>query len=66
MPAPEPPVQQTWSAEEFNDLVNKRARPTRDDDRCVLAIGPDGVWEVASDDEIAAWVDKHRRRQQQQ
>lgn len=66
MPAPEPPVQRTWSAEEFNDLVNKHARPARDDDRCVLAIGPDGVWEVASDDEIAAWVDKHRRRQQQQ
>jgi hypothetical protein len=31
----------------------------------VLAVGPDGVWQVATDDEIAAWLDKHRRRQQQ-
>ena len=65
MPAHEPPVQRTWSAEEFNALVNEHGRPTRDDDRCVLAVGPDGVWQVATDDEIAAWLDKHRRRQQQ-
>jgi len=65
MPTPEPPAQQTWSAEEFNALVNDNGRPTRDDDRCVLAIGPDGAWQVATDDEIAAWLDKHRHRQQQ-
>lgn len=66
MSAPESRVPPIWSAEEFNNLVNEHARPTREDDRCVLAIGPDGVWEVASDDEIVAWVDKHRRRQQGQ
>jgi hypothetical protein len=59
MPAHEPPVQRTWSAEEFNTFVNGHGRPTRDDDRCVLAVGPDGVWQVATDDEIAAWLDKH-------
>jgi len=53
MPTPEPPAQRTWSAEEFNALVNDNGRPTRDDDRCVLAIGPDGAWQVATDDEIA-------------
>lgn len=66
MSAPESRIQRTWSAEEFNDLVNEQARPAREDDQCVLAIGSDGVWEVASDDEIAAWADKHRRRQQRQ
>src|SRR2546425_808593 len=51
MPTPEPPAQRTWSAEEFNALVNDNGRPTRDDDRCVLVIGPDGAWQVATDDE---------------
>jgi hypothetical protein len=66
MPTAEPPVRRTWSAEEFNAYVNAGGAPARDDDRCVLTLGPDGVWHTATDAELEAWLDKHRRRQQQQ
>ena len=52
-----------WSAEEFNVFLNEDALPPRDDDTCVLDLRQGEPWKPASDDEMAAWLQKHTRRQ---
>ena len=57
------PVQRVWSAEEFNAFLNEGAMPPRDNDTCVLDLRHSEPWKRANDDEMAAWLQKHIRRQ---
>lgn len=57
------PIQRVWSAEEFNVFLNEDPLPARGEDTCVLDLCPGEPWRPASDDEMAAWLEKHIRRQ---